>query len=144
MAGSVRELLKDYNYLLERLYKKVPPKSGSGEYEIPEPQVLRIGNQTIIRNFKEISMKLKRDPQLVARYLQKELAAAGKYDPDSGQLVLNVKVSRKVINQFLQMFLRTYVRCPTCGSVDTRLERRGRVWILVCEACGAEQPVKPF
>ncbi|GAB6148020.1 translation initiation factor IF-2 subunit beta [Stetteria hydrogenophila] len=140
----MRELLKDYNYLLERLYKKVPPKSGSGEYEIPEPQVLRIGNQTIIRNFKEISMKLKRDPQLVARYLQKELAAAGKYDPDSGQLVLNVKVSRKVINQFLQMFLRTYVRCPTCGSVDTRLERRGRVWILVCEACGAEQPVKPF
>lgn len=136
--------MKDYNYLLERLYKKVPPKSGSGEYEIPEPQVLRIGNQTIIRNFKEISMKLKRDPQLVARYLQKELAAAGKYDPDSGQLVLNVKVSRKVINQFLQMFLRTYVRCPTCGSVDTRLERRGRVWILVCEACGAEQPVKPF
>ena len=141
---SVRDLLKDYDYLLERLYQKVPPKSGTAEYQIPEPEILRVGSQTIVRNFRDIAMKLKRDPQLVARYLQKELAAAGKYDPGSGQLVLNVKVSRKVIKQFLDRFLKMYVRCPTCGSIDTRLERRGRVWVLVCEACGAEQPVKPF
>lgn len=140
----MKGLLKNYEYLLERLYEKVPPRSGSAEYELPEPQILRIGDQTVVRNFREISMKLKRDPQLVARYLQRELAAAGKYDPNSGQLVLNVKVSRRVIEQFLQMFMKTYVRCPTCGSIDTRLERRGRVWVLVCEACGAEQPVKPL
>ncbi len=138
------EVLKDYEFLLQRLYSKVPPKSGSAEYQIPEPRILRIGNQTIIQNFREIAMRLKRDPQLVARYLQKELAAAGSYDPGSGQLVLNVKVSRKVINKFLQLFLKNYVRCPTCGSIDTRLEKRGRTWVLVCEACGAEQPVKPF
>lgn len=136
--------LNDYEWLLNRLYEKVPPKSGSADYALPEPQVLRIGSQTIVQNFREISMRLKRDPQLVARYMQKELAAAGSYDPGSGQLVLNVKVSRKVITRFLNLFLKNYVRCPTCGSIDTRLERRGRAWILVCEACGAEQPVKPF
>ncbi len=143
MTGGV-EKLNDYEWLLNRLYQKVPPKSGSAEYTLPEPQVLRIGSQTIIQNFREISIKLKREPQLVARYLQRELAAAGSYDPGSGQLVLNVKVSRKVLAKFLDLFLKNYVRCPTCGSIDTRLERRGRAWILVCEACGAEQPVKPF
>ncbi len=144
MSGDLKDLLRNYDYLLNRLYEKVPPKSGTAEYELPEPQILRIGSQTVIRNFREIAMKLKRDPQLVARYLQKELAAAGKYDAGSGQLVLNVKVSRRVINQFMQLFLKMYVRCPTCNSIDTRLERKGRVWLLVCEACGAEQPVKPF
>ncbi len=143
MAG-LREKLLDYEYLLNRLYEKVPPRSGSAEYEIPEPEVIRIGSQTIIRNFREISEKLKRDPSLVARYLQKELATAGSYDPGSGQLTLNVKVSRKVISQFLNIFLKTYVRCPTCNSVDTRLTKKGKAWILICEACGAEQPVKPF
>lgn len=143
MAG-LREKLVDYEYLLNRLYEKVPPRSGSAEYEIPEPEVIRVGSQTIIRNFREISEKLKRDPGLVARYLQKELATAGSYDPGSGQLTLNVKVSRKVISQFLNIFLRTYVRCPTCNSVDTRLTKKGKAWILICEACGAEQPVKPF
>ncbi len=142
--SSGRELLRNYEYLLERLYQKVPPKSGSAEYKIPDPEIIRIGNQTIIRNFREISQKLKRDPQLVARFLQKELAAAGSYDPGSGQLVLNIRVSRRVVNQFLQLFLRQYVRCPTCGSIDTRLRREGKAWILVCEACGAEQPVKAF
>lgn len=144
MSGDLKDLLRNYEYLLNRLYEKVPPKSGTAEYELPEPQILRIGSQTVIRNFREIAMKLKRDPQLVARYLQKELAAAGKYDASSGQLVLNVKVSRRVINQFMQLFLKMYVRCPTCNSIDTRLVRMGRVWLLVCEACGAEQPVKPF
>jgi len=137
-------VLEDYEYLLDRLYKKVPPRSGSAEYQIPSPEIIRIGNQTIIRNFRDISQRLKRDPQLVARYLQRELAAAGSYDPGSGQLVLNIKVSRRVVNQFLQIFLRNYVRCPTCNSIDTRLRREGKAWILVCEACGAEQPVKAF
>jgi len=144
LSGEDTSIIYDYERLLERLYQKVPPKSGTAEYRIPTPEIMRIGNQTIIRNFREIAMRLKRDPTLVARYLQKELAAAGSYDPNTGQLVLNVKVSRKVIAKFLDLFLKNYVRCPTCGSIDTRLERRGKTWILVCEACGAEQPVKPF
>ncbi len=141
---SVRKYLQDYDYLLERLYKKVPPKSGEATYEIPEPQVIRIGNQTVIRNFREIAEKLNRDPMLVARFLQRELATGGSYDPGSGQLALNIKVSRRVIKQFLDVFVNTYVRCPTCGSYHTKLERRGRAWILVCLACGAEQPVPPL
>ncbi|WP_256204973.1 translation initiation factor IF-2 subunit beta [Aeropyrum camini] len=148
MAGRVldeeAERLMDYDYLLEKLYKKVPPKSGTAEYRIPEPQIIRIGSQTVIRNFREISQALKRDPKLVARYLQKELATAASYEEESGQLILNVKVSRKVINQFLQLFMKIYVRCPTCGSIDTKLLRQERTYILKCEACGAEQPVKPI
>ena len=143
MSGKL-EILRNYELLLEKLYRKVPPRSGSAEYEIPEPEIIRIGNQTIIRNFREISSRLKREPRMIARYLQKELAAAASYDDGSGQLSLNVKVSRKVVNQFLQLFLKTYVRCPTCASIDTRLVKQGRAMILKCDACGAEQPVKPF
>ncbi len=143
-GGGDVSLLFDYEFLLEKLYKKVPPRSGVGELQLPEPQVIRIGEQTVIRNFREISQRLKRDPRLVTRYLQRELATAASYDDESGQLVLNVKVSRKVVSHFLNLFLRQYVKCPTCSSVDTRLERAGRTYILKCDACGAEQPVKPF
>ncbi|MGC9209715.1 MAG: translation initiation factor IF-2 subunit beta [Acidilobus sp.] len=138
------KLLKDYEYLLNRVYQKIPPRSGSGVLELPEPQVIRVGTQTIVKNFREISQKLKREPDLVARYLMKELASAGSYEEGSGQLVLSVKVSSKVLKQVLDMFVKSYVRCPTCGSVDTHIEKRGKVWVLVCEACGAEQPLKPF
>lgn len=138
------KLLKDYERLLGRVYEKIPPKSGSGVLELPEPQIIRVGTQTIVKNFREIAQKLKREPDLVARYLMKELASAGSYEEGSGQLVLSVKVSGKVLKQVLDMFVKNYVRCPTCGSIDTHIERRGKVWVLVCEACGAEQPLKPF
>ena len=138
------KLLKDYERLLGRVYEKIPPKSGSGVLELPEPQIIRVGTQTIVKNFREIAQKLKREPDLVARYLMKELASAGSYEEGSGQLVLSVKVSSKVLKQVLDMFVKNYVRCPTCGSIDTHIERRGKVWVLVCEACGAEQPLKPF
>ncbi len=138
------KLLKDYERLLGRVYEKIPPKSGSGVLELPEPQIIRVGTQTIVKNFREIAQKLKREPDLVARYLMKELASAGSYEEGSGQLVLSVKVSGKVLKQVLDIFVKNYVRCPTCGSIDTHIERRGKVWVLVCEACGAEQPLKPF
>jgi translation initiation factor 2 subunit beta (aeIF-2b) len=136
--------LKDYEWLLKRVYEKIPPRSGPGVLELPEPQIIRVGTQTIVKNFREISHRLKRDPDLVARYLMKELASAGSYEEGSGQLVLNVKVSSKVLRQLLDIFVKNYVRCPTCGSIDTHIEKRGKVWVLVCEACGAEQPLKPF
>ncbi|MDP8002932.1 MAG: translation initiation factor IF-2 subunit beta [Caldisphaera sp.] len=138
------KVLKDYEKLLSRVYEKIPPKSGSADLQIPEPQIIRVGTQTVIKNFREISQKLKREPDMVSRYLLKELASAGSYDNNSGQLLLNVKVSRKVIEQLLDIFVKSYLRCPTCGSIDTKIEHRGKVWVLVCEACGAEQPVKPF
>jgi translation initiation factor 2 subunit 2 len=138
------DLLKNYDKLLERVYQKIPPKSGTSDLQLPETQLIRVGTQTIIKNFRDISQKLKRDPQLVSKYLLKELASAGSYEDYSGQLILNVKVSRKVIEQLLDIFIKSYVKCPTCGSIDTKIEHRGKIWVLVCEACGAEQPVKAF
>ncbi|MEM0340663.1 MAG: translation initiation factor IF-2 subunit beta [Acidilobaceae archaeon] len=136
-------LLRDYEWLLNRLYQKVPPKSGVAGVILPEPEVVVAGNQTILRNLREIASALKRDPELVARYLLRELATGGYYDTESVQLTLNTKVSGKVLKKVLENFEKLYVRCPTCNSVDTKIERRGKVWILICEACGAEQPVRP-
>ncbi len=140
-----RKIINDYEALLERLYKKVPAPASSGErFEPPRAIVMSMGGQTIIRNFREIANKIRREPQLLQRYLLKELATSGSYDPGSGVLILNVRITSSSINNLLQRFVKTYVICPTCGRPDTRIIKKGRIWILKCEACGAEQPVKPF
>lgn len=141
-----RDKLRDYEWLLQRLYQRIPPKSGSAELEIPEPEMIQIGSKVIVRNFRRIAEKLKRDPYIVARYLLKEMGTGGKYEEESGHLTLDSQIRRDTIMKFLKMFEKTYIRCPTCMSIDTRLERREkeRIWFLVCEACGAEQPVKPI
>ncbi|MEB3786582.1 MAG: translation initiation factor IF-2 subunit beta [Desulfurococcales archaeon] len=139
------ELVENYDALLNRLYSKVPAKKhGHERFEMPKVEVIHMGSQTIIRNFREISDKLRRNPEILSRYFLKELATAGNYDPESGILKVNIRVSSKSLNLLLEKFVKSYVICPTCGRPDTILIKKGKTWILVCEACGAEQPVKPI
>jgi translation initiation factor 2 subunit 2 len=142
---EIKKMLFDYESLLQRLYKKVPVPASSGErFEPPKAIVMNMGSQTIIRNFREIADKMRREPQLLQRYLLKELATSGTYDESSGALILNIRITASSINKLIDRFVKTYVICPTCGRPDTRIIKKGKIWILKCEACGAEQPIKPF
>ncbi len=143
--GKAAELIYDYEFLLKRLYERLPSRGAkASRFELPRLQVERVGTKTVIRNFRELASVTRREPRLLMRYLLKELGASGSLDEDSGMLTINVRVSAATLNTLIQRFVRTYVICPTCGAPDTRLEKRGRSWVLVCEACGAEQPVPPF
>ncbi len=145
MSQPDTSILYDYDTLLRRLYERLPAKGVKAyRLELPKLIVERVGTRSTIKNFKQICDIMRREPRLVMRYLLKELGTSGSYQEESGMLTLNVRLSAATLNTLLQRFLKTYVMCPTCGAPDTRLERRGKAWVLICEACGAEQPVPPF
>ncbi len=139
------QILYDYEYLLQRLYQRLPIRgSKASRFELPRLVIERVGTKTMIRNFRQLTSIMRREPRIVMRYLLKELGTSGNYDDESGILTINAKVSSATLNNLISRFVRTYVLCPTCGAPDTRLEKRGKAWILICEACGAEQPVPPL
>ena len=139
------QILYDYEYLLQRLYQRLPIRgSKASRFELPRLVIERVGTKTMIRNFRQLTSIMRRQPRIVMRYLLKELGTSGNYDDESGILTINAKVSSATLNNLISRFVRTYVLCPTCGAPDTRLEKRGKAWILICEACGAEQPVPPL
>ena len=135
---------KDYEALLDRLYKKLPEKSlkVSGQ-ALPNLIILHIGTSTIIRNFSEYCDRIRRDPKICMRYLLKELGAPGSL-AENGQLVIQGKFTSSVINTLMDRFLRSYVQCSTCKSLDTVLKMEKKVWYISCLACGAQTPVKPI
>ena len=130
-----------YKELLERLYEKLPERRVVPPPDIPPLEIVHIGAQTKIRNFKNVCDVIIRDPRICARYLLKELAARGTID-ESGVFTIYSRVSTHTLNQLFKRFLDTYVKCSTCGSYQTELRRQGKVWIIRCLACGAETPVK--
>jgi translation initiation factor 2 subunit 2 len=143
--SSDKSVIYDYEKLLDRLYKLVPEPASSGErFEIPRPVTIYVGSVTIIKNFREIADRMKREPELLGKYLLKELATSGDYEESSGSFRLNVKVSSSSLYQLIERFAKSYVICPTCGRPDTYIKKTGRLWVLKCEACGAEQPLKPI
>ncbi|CCC81675.1 translation initiation factor IF-2 subunit beta [Thermoproteus tenax] len=132
---------KEYVDLLERAYKVVTPRA-QRRAEIPKLEVQILPRRTVVVNLGQIAKRLNRDPAHIAKFFQKELATPGSIDGES--LVLSGERNPKVVEAVYERYLKYFVICPVCGSIDTVLQREGRVYMLRCTACGATTPVKPI
>ncbi len=119
---------------------KVAKKSGALRLELPEPDVIWVGNKTIFRNYAEFPKLIRRDSGRVLMYLAKELATAASIDGD--RAIFIGRKDRDSFSQLLQRYVKEGVLCPVCGSPDTHLDRDKRMWFMVCEACGARSIAK--
>ena len=132
-----------YEDLLKRLQDKVDTtaKKTRSRLEIPTPQIIWVGKNTIFRNFMDFPKALRRDPEKFLFYLNKELASAGYI---SGERV--IFLGHKTPSSFhalIDRYVKDYVQCPVCGSPDTRIEKsKPKVAFLICEACGAKSSIK--
>ena len=139
MADQTRS---EYEALLKRLEGRISDttKKEVSRLEVPTPQIIWVGQRTIFRNFMEFPKSLRREPEKLLLYLNKELASAGYI---AGERV--VFLGRKVHSSFgalIDRYIKDYVICPVCGSPDTRTEKNKKLGFLICEACGARSSIK--
>src|ERR1041385_6230164 len=104
----------DYETLLKRLQDKLggTAKKARARLEIPTPDIIWIGKNTIFRNFMEFPKALRRDPAKVLLYLNKELASAG-YIANERVIFLGRKTPSS-FNALIDRYIRDYVICPVC------------------------------
>jgi translation initiation factor 2 subunit 2 len=134
---------RSYEELLSRAREgldKEAKKSSALRLELPEADVIWVGNKTIFRNYAEFPKLLRRDTGRVLMYLAKELATAASLDGD--RAIFIGRKDRSSFSQLLQRYMKEAVICPVCGSPDTHLEKEKRMWFMVCEACGARSVAK--
>ena len=130
----------EYTKLLDSAIEKIPKRTSSGErFELPSVQGVRIGNRTIIQNFKDIADRMNRDPHHLLKFLSKELATAAAVEGARAifQGVFKVQSMNRLVNIYTQRF----VICPVCKRPDTKMEKQERYTFLVCEACGARSSI---
>ena len=132
--------MESYKTMLERARARLPPVQVSRErFQVPEPDVMTDGKNTVIRNFQEITGVLRREPAHVIGHLARELGCPGVLDLPRG--VLKSRVSKDAIAQRIREYTEKYVICSECKRPDTHLNKDGRLTLLICEACGAQRPV---
>lgn len=132
--------MESYSVLLERARAKLPPVRAGGErFQVPDPDVMTDGKNTVIRNLQEITAVLRREPAHFIGYLAKEFGCPGVLDLPRG--VLKSRLTKDQIAQRTREYTAKYVICSECKRPDTHLQKDGRLTLLVCEACGAQRPV---
>ncbi|MCX6711790.1 MAG: translation initiation factor IF-2 subunit beta [Candidatus Woesearchaeota archaeon] len=133
----------EYNYetLLKKAKANLPSSTTQTErFEIPKVQGHVQGNKTIISNFNQICSTLRRDPQHLLKYLQRELATPAQID--GPRLILGRKLLSTLINAKIEQYTNNFVICRECKKPDTKLIKEDRVYSIKCMACGAKHPIK--
>ena len=132
----------EYEKLLGRLQQNASKTSRKevSRLEIPNPQVMWVGQRTIFRNFMEFPKALRREPEKLLLYLNKEMASAGYIAGD--RVIFLGRKEPSSFGALIDRYVKDYVICPVCGSPDTRTEKSKKLGFLLCEACGARSSIK--
>jgi translation initiation factor 2 subunit 2 len=136
MSRTYEELISRARSSLEKISKK----SSLNRLELPEPDLIWVGNKTILRNYADYPKVLRRESDKVLMYLAKELATAASIDGE--RAIFIGRKDKQSLVQLLQKYLTENVLCPVCRSPDTRHEKVNRLHFIVCEACGARSAVR--
>ena len=131
-----------YERLLDRVMSELPETVGKrGDRAIIlNPILIHEARRTIITNFKDLAEKLNRDPRHLARFIFKESGKPGVLDNE--RLMIQGKLSNDELRRLLKLYVKEFVKCPLCGGFDTKIVAEKRLRFLVCEVCGAKNPVR--
>jgi translation initiation factor 2 subunit 2 len=132
----------DYEKLLKRIEKNLLQNSEATDsrFELPPVDVMWEGQKTYLRNFVEYSKIMRRDPAKLLQYLSKEFAVPAERIGDTAMFI--GKRDPDDFTRLLKIYVNDYIRCLTCQSPDTRIEKEKRIHFLICEACGAKSTIK--
>ncbi len=126
--------------MLKRARNNLPERKADSRFETPRASLYAVGRLTSIRNFADIAKALRRNTSDIAKFLFKELGVPGELK--GNELVLNGKISERLINQRLEEYVGEYVICKECKKPDTDMKKEKDFFILKCQACGARRSFK--
>ncbi len=132
--------MEAYQKLLDRARAQLPEVRASGErFQVPDPDVMTDGKNTVIRNLQDIANVLRREPAHLIGHLAREFGCPGVLDLPRG--MLKSRISKEAIAQRIREYTDKYVICSECKRPDTHLSKEGKFTLLICEACGAQRPI---
>lgn len=138
----------DYSYtkLLSRIYEqividKVSTGDSRDKKAIAPPEIGKIGTKkTAWVNFVSNCKSINRDANKVMLFVLAELGTTGAIDGNA-KLIIKGRFTSKQFESILTKYIREYVACNTCHYLNTHVRRENRVWLKVCQDCGASSSV---
>lgn len=130
----------DYESLLGRAKEKSSRSKDESRFQIPDPEIRKEGNKTIVENFSKITDKIRRKQGHVMKFLRRQLGVPG--EVEGSRAVFNGAFTEKQVRNKINEYVDEFVLCPACQKADTELVKEERITKIKCEACGTKQAVR--
>ena len=133
--------MESYEKLLEQAYSKIKVVASSGDrFEIPKVQGKVQGRATIITNIQQIASYIRRPAEMLAKFLQKELAVQTVLEKE--YLTIKTQLNSAKVNDKIEMYVKEFVLCTECKKPDTEVIAEKGIKFKHCLACGAKSPIR--
>lgn len=131
-----------FNFLTNRIYSLLESRKKNKVIVIPPPVVGRYGGRkSVFKNCTKICEKINRDLDHLFKVICSELSTEGSINGDK-QMVLRGKFFSKHISKVLIKYIKKYVECDICESLDTTIAHEEGVDYLVCNTCLAKKSIQ--
>lgn len=97
------------------------------------------GSRTVIKNWSKFVNSINRDQLHLQNFISKELATQISFNNIKDNLYIKGRFSSLEIEIILKKYIKTYVICSSCKSLNTNFSKNGRTMILKCNKCGCER-----
>lgn len=133
---------EEFNELLDRAYRQLSTdndikKDSQSKIAVILPKISMTKSKTTLwENFVRVCKSINRDPNFVKKYIETEcIVKCSICGVDSNQLLLKGRYNQKQIETVLIKFVREYVSCDSCRSLNTEINKQARLLLLNCKDC---------
>lgn len=131
-----------FEIMLDDLYDNLEQKNNLTKFIIPEPILIKNGNNNHWKNVKDFLKLAKRPPDHYVNYLSDQLSCKINWltESKSHGLIIYKKIKPLVLTENMNNYLKDYVLCKSCKSSDTYIEKDKiiRKYNFICTNCDAK------
>ena len=133
--------LNNFNDMLDDLYSNLK-KENSSKLILPNLNINITTTNTFFKNAKEILKTLKCNPDHYVKYMNKELGSVNWVSSSKKDgLVIKGKVRKQKIQLLLQEYIKKYICCNICKSLNTKLVKEKRLDFICCLDCHSKTSI---
>lgn len=133
-----------YEALLARIEKHLRPSDCEVESKIKIPiSIRRDGATKTSLNITEICKIINREVSHLRQFIEVELSVNCSIDGEE-RLVIKGVFPEAQMQKIVRNYIKQYVSCGICGSLETLLEKEEKLLFKKCKTCNASQSVNPI
>lgn len=135
--------MESFEDMLNELYDNLDQNNKVVSVALPEPKLIKNGNNIIWKNVKEFLRLTNRPPDHFTTFLNKDCNCQVNWITESksdGLIFTQKKIKAVHIIDYMKLYLKEYVVCKSCKSYNTTIIKDSsiRKYNLICLNCKNE------
>ena len=127
--------INNFNNMLDDLYLNLNTNNQE-KLILPNLNINITTTNTFFKNAKDILKTLKCNPDHYVKYMDKELGSVNWVSSSKKDgLIIKGKIKKQKIQLLLQEYIKKYICCKICKSLNTKIIKDKKINYIYCNKC---------